>query len=595
MSYCINPTCEQRENPQGLIYCDACETELLVKDRYQIVTRLREAQGAQEVEIFEAVDTTGGPGVDAGTPLIMKVLALRGSDVPEQQACEQKRIEFIWREGRILKEIDYPGIPKVQNDGFFNIRKTDDCPELICLVQPKIEGLTLDLWLEEHGPISEVKAIDWLNQLAYGLHELHSRGFFHRDIKPENIILKPDGQLVLIDFGAAREVTATFLAKVSLPPEEGKYDGDREVTNIFTIGYAPPEQVMGKGIPQSDFFALGATIVHLLTGVHPRNLPADKDSGLLIWRDKAKVAKPFADFIDNLLSIAPGKRPQNTASLLLYLQSSLPKELRRYRLIRDRRFQIAAGIGIILSLIGGYIVGAPLVSNYYFEEGSKHLFKGEFKEARSDLEFAIKINPKNVDAYTNLASTCQNLNDDGCTFDSFKKALAIDPNNWPIYSQIGGYYDFRNQNDEAAKYYRKAIEVGKDKAVEAYNNLARIKILQGNYDEAIQLATTSIDITQEVIERTNQPPDFLATSYKNRGWAKLEQKKYDEALIDLEKSAEYLYPYADTYCLLTKIYEIKEDDEKGDLNRSICVTSHYTTPEAYEWKLSIVKRINGPE
>lgn len=587
MSYCINPNCEQRENPDNLSCCDACGTPLLIKDRYRIITRLRGAEGAQGTEIFEAVDTTGGPRIDAGTPLIMKVLALDGTDVRER-----KRVEFIWREGSILKKIDYPGIPKVQEDGYFNIRKTDSCSELLCLVQQKIVGQTLDQWLEENGPIPENQAIEWLKQISFSLHEVHSRGYFHRDVKPENIILKSDGELVLIDFGAVREVTKTFLAKISLPPEEGKYNADLEVTSIFTTGYAPPEQVMGKGIPQSDFFALGRTIVHLLTGIHPRNLPADMNSGKLLWRDKAKVSKPLADFLDNLLSIAPGRRPQNSAALLLYLESSLPRKLRRHKLFNDRRFQVAAGIGVVLLLFAGYRGGIKLASEYYFHTGSEHSFAGRYEQARADLEWAIQLNPNNANAYTNLASTCQNLGDDDCTFNSFEKALEIDPNNWPVYSQIGGYFDFRNQNDEAAEYYQKAIDVGDGKAVEAMNNLGRIYILQGKYDQAIKLLTESIKTTKKVIAETNQPPDLVASGYKNRGWAKLELKRYDEALVDLEKSAGLNYQYADTYCLLTQVYELKKEDEKANLNREICLTSQYTTPEAYEWKKAIIKQFN---
>lgn len=586
MSYCINPNCEQRENAEGLSHCDACGTPLLIKDRYRLITRLRDAQGAQQTEIFEAVDTTGGSGVDAGTHQIMKVLAIHSID-----AHEQKRVDFIWREARILKEINYPGIPKVQEDGFFNIRKTDACPELIGLVQQKIEGQTLDQWLEVNEPISEGQAIDWLKQLSYCLHEIHQRGYFHRDIKPANIILKPDGQLVLIDFGAVREVTATFLVKVSLPPNQRHYDGALEVTNIFTTGYAPPEQVMGKGIPQSDFFALGCTIVHLLTGVHPRNLPADMDSGKLLWRDQAKVSKPLANFLDTLMAIAPGKRPQNTASLLNYLQSSLPRKLRVYKLRRDRRFQFGVAIGTILLLIGGYNVGSKWASDYYFNKGSQHLFADEYEKARADLERAIQLNPKNIDAYNNLAPTCQNLGDDECAFRSYKKVLELDPSNWVTYSQLGGYFDYRDQNDEAAKYYRKAIEVGGDNAVEAYNNLARIQVLQGKYQEAIQLSTKAIDISQAVIKQTKEAPDAPAAGYKNRGWAKLELQQYDQALIDLKKSEELGYQQADTYCLLARIYDVLKDKAQSKLYWEICLTRPYNSPEVYEWKTEIFNKL----
>lgn len=588
MKYCINPKCEQRENSDAPSHCQGCGTVLLIHSRYRVITRLRGIDGPQATEIFEVEDTLGGPGVEAGTHQIMKVLAVEGRD-----EREEKRIDFIWREARILKEIDYPGIPKVQEDGFFKVPKTESIPEFICLVLQKIEGQTLDQWLEENGPISEDLALDWLNQLARSLHEVHTRGYFHRDIKPSNIILQPNGQLVLIDFGAVREVTATFLAKVSLPPDEGHYEGDLEVTNIFTIGYAPPEQVMGKGTPQSDFYALGTSIVHMLTGIHPRNLPADKDSGLLIWRDKAKVSKPFAEFIDNLLSITPGKRPVNSASLLLYLESSLPRKLKHHKQFHDRRFQIGAGVGIILALVGSFILGTNLASSYFFSEGSKNSFKGEYEKARSQLELAIQLNPKNVDSYTNLAAVCQNIGDDKCVFDSFEKALKIDPNNWPIYSQLGGYFDFRNQNDEAAKYYRKAIRVGGDKAVEAYNNLARIQVLQGNYEEAIKLSTRVIKFFEGINSLTQEQREAIAAGLKNRGWAKLEQQKYAEALSDLNESANLGYQNADVYCLLEKAYSIKKDNEQANLNGEYCLTRPYNTPEAYEWRVAIISRLYG--
>ena len=588
--YCFNPRCRERENTDTDIVCSSCGTTLLLKDRYRLIQPLRplDSPHLQAVEVFEVVDTTGGEGIDPGTHMIMKILLARDYLDPS----DAKRLRLLHRESEIVKRIDHPNIPKAPKDGLFCLNETGVANEVYCLVQQKIEGQTLEKWLEEHGPISEELALKWLNQLAESLHAVHQLGFFHRDIKPANVIIKPDGDLVLIDFGAARDITDTYLTRISSAPIASDYKHELEVTSIFTVGYAPPEQMNGKGLPQSDFYALGRTFVHLLTGIHPRNLPADMKSGKLLWHDKAKISKPLADFLDKLMQITPGKRPQNSTSLLLSLTSNLPRQIRKYRLLNDRRFQIAAGIGVALLLFAGYKGGTKLASEYYFNTGSKHSFEGRYEQARADLEWAIQLNPKNANAYTNLASTCQNLGDDHCTFNSFEKALEIDPNNWPVYSQMGGYFDFRNRNDEAAEYYQKAIDVGDGKAVEAMNNLGRIYILQGEYKEAIKLLTESIETTEKVIAETNQPPDLVASGYKNRGWAKLELKRYDEALVDLEKSAGLNYQYADTYCLLEQVYKIKKDDEKANLNREICLTSQYTTPEAYEWKRAIIKQLN---
>ncbi|NJR56852.1 MAG: tetratricopeptide repeat protein [Acaryochloris sp. CRU_2_0] len=559
-----------------------------MKDRYRLLKPLRPIDGPipQDVEVFECVDTTGGDGVEPGTHLIIKILLAHD----RLDSYDAKRVKLMYRESEVVKNVDHPGIPKAPKDGLFYLRDTGVANEVYCLVQQKIEGQTLDKWLEEHGPISEKLALNWLDQLAESLHAVHQLGYFHRDIKPANVMIKPDGKLMLIDFGAARDITDTYLARISSAPLEDDYNHRLETTSIFTVGYASPEQMIGKGLPQSDFFALGRTFVHLLTGIRPNHLPTNMDTGELIWRDKAKVSKPLADFLDTLMAIAPGKRPQNTASLLSYLQSSLPRKLRAYKLRRDRRFQFGVVIGVILLLIGGHRTGMNWASTHYFDEGSKHLFADRYKEARADLERAIQFNPKNLDAYNNLASTCQSLNDDDCAFRSYKKVLELDPNNWVTYSQLGGYYDFRNENEQAAKYYRKAIEVGEDRAVEAYNNLARIEILQGNYAEAIRLSTKAINISEKVIQKTKQPPEVPAAGYKNRGWAKLELQQYDQAIADLNKSSELGYMNADTYCLLTRAYEIKKDDVQADSNQEICLTSAYTSPEVYEWKMSIIRR-----
>ncbi|NJM68532.1 MAG: protein kinase [Acaryochloris sp. RU_4_1] len=209
MSYCINPKCKSRINPETTEVCLSCGTSLLIRDRYRLVALIRPQDGPQGTEVFEVIDTAGEPGVDPGTHQIMKVLPLQGDEKKDR-----KRIEFIRRENKALRKINHFAIPKVQRDGFFILPASEVAPEIYCLVQQKIEGQTLDYWLETHGLISQNLALDWLEQLCHCLHEVHRQDFFHRDIKPANIVLQPDGLLALIDFGAAREMTATYLAKI---------------------------------------------------------------------------------------------------------------------------------------------------------------------------------------------------------------------------------------------------------------------------------------------------------------------------------------------------------------------------------------------
>jgi serine/threonine protein kinase len=193
----------------------------------------------------------------------------------------------------------------------------------------QVEGWNLQDCLEQpdYQPITQDQAIFWLKQLAEILVLVHQQNYFHRDIKPSNIMLRSPqpplirgasqppllrrargDQLVLIDFGTVREVTATYLAKVS---------GQQNVTGIFSAGYTPPEQFNGRAVPQSDFYALGRTFVHLLTGKHPSDLHTDTRTGKLIWRDSAsQISESLADLIDNLMATFPGGRPQNAKIIL---------------------------------------------------------------------------------------------------------------------------------------------------------------------------------------------------------------------------------------------------------------------------------------
>jgi len=179
-------------------------------------------------------------------PKVLKVLTYDSS----------KAIDLFQQEANLLKQLNHPGIPKGENYFIYHPRESQTA--LHCLVMEKIAGIDLEEYQKQRGfkPIDYNLALDWLTQLANILHEVHKHKFYHRDIKPSNIILKPDGQLVLIDFGAARQVTKTVLAG-------GKNTG------IYTPGYAPPEQSRGHSVPQSDFYALGKTFVFLLTGKEP--------------------------------------------------------------------------------------------------------------------------------------------------------------------------------------------------------------------------------------------------------------------------------------------------------------------------------------
>jgi WD40 repeat protein len=294
VSYCLNPKCPNPSDPAntGKSACIHCGSELLLQGRYRLVAPLG---GGGFGKTFE-VD-------DKGARKVLKVLLKE----------HPKAVELFKQEADVLVRLRHPGIPKVDRDGYFIFSPANSTESFHCLIMEKIAGANLQDWLKNRGrPISQEQAVNWLKQLSEILDQVHRLNYFHRDIKPQNIMCKPDGQLVLIDFGTAREVSATYFAKVG---QGGN------VTGIVSPGYTPPEQTNGKAVPQSDFFALGRTFVYLLTGKPPTAFPENPRTGRLMWRKGApQVSDAVANVIDYLMAPFPGNRPQSPQVVLQCLE-----------------------------------------------------------------------------------------------------------------------------------------------------------------------------------------------------------------------------------------------------------------------------------
>lgn len=287
MSYCINPDCSHPENPDNILYCQTCGSRLLIEGQYRVLTKL----GGGGFGITYEID-------DQGIAKVLKVLHLNNP----------KALSLFRQEAQVLAQLQHPGIPQVDSDSYFTFFPRNKSQPLHCIVMEKIAGEDLKQWLKKRGhAINQKLAIEWLIQLTNILAEVHQKNFFHRDIKPANIMLRPDGQLALIDFGTVKEITATFLAK---------QNAGKPGTIIYSKGYTPTEQQHGHMVPQSDFFALGRTFVYLLTENHPLDF-YDPDTDELNWRNAAPHISPIlANFLDELMARFLRQRPANTQIIL---------------------------------------------------------------------------------------------------------------------------------------------------------------------------------------------------------------------------------------------------------------------------------------
>lgn len=190
------------------------------------------------------------------------------------------------------------------------------------LVQEFIEGHALSEELGEGRRFSEPEAIALLQDVLSVLDFVHQNQVIHRDIKPANLIRrKTDGKLVLIDFGAVKEIQ-TRLTGIS---------GQTEMTvGIGTQGYTPSEQLMGRPRYCSDLYALGMTVVQAVTGCPPSQLPEDPETLDVIWQHRAAEISPGLKLIlDHLVRYDFSQRYQSVAEVQQSLAqlADLPTDL----------------------------------------------------------------------------------------------------------------------------------------------------------------------------------------------------------------------------------------------------------------------------
>ncbi len=185
---------------------------------------------------------------------------------------------------------------------------------LFYLVQEYIQGQTLTQLVETYGTINEIAVREILNKLLYVLNFVHSRGVIHRDIKPDNVILrKSDNMPVLIDFGAVRESVGT----------QFNTQGHAVKSEIIgTQGFMPPEQAMGKPVFSSDLYAVGVTMIYLLTGKNPLELQTDVQTGAIIWHPYAiNVSAGLKMLLDKATAYHTSARYTNAKEMINALLS----------------------------------------------------------------------------------------------------------------------------------------------------------------------------------------------------------------------------------------------------------------------------------
>jgi hypothetical protein len=243
-----------------------------------------------------------------------------------------KALKLFEQEAWVLALLRHPGVPRVEPDGYFHVQTQNfaggegnaAARRLPCLVMEKIHGKTLEEVLNYHPQgCPQEWVFSWLSQAVEILEELHRCQIIHRDIKPSNLMLRDPAspqvllskglgglQLVAIDFGGVKQMGGV----------ESVGKDSRSSTRLISPGYSPPEQIAGGGVvPATDFYALGRTCIHLLTGKYPAEIE-DPMTGELRWRHIVSVSPSLANLLDDMVRSNVQQRPATAADVRARLQ-----------------------------------------------------------------------------------------------------------------------------------------------------------------------------------------------------------------------------------------------------------------------------------
>lgn len=235
-----------------------------------------------------------------GDRVVVKILNLSASSKWED-------LKLLEREAKIIQELDRPQLLKYRD--YFTL---DESNLLFALVTEYVPGLSLKDKLEKRhkftGEEIEWIATEVLESLNY-LHELNPP-ILHRDLKPSNLIWGEDNRIHLIDFGSVQ----------IQPPTAGA-----TFTVVGSYGYTPLEQFGGQAVPASDLYALGTTLIHLLTGVLPAELP--QKNFRILFRDRlnADITPKLIRWLEKLTEPSLEKRFSTAKQALKVLKTEEPK------------------------------------------------------------------------------------------------------------------------------------------------------------------------------------------------------------------------------------------------------------------------------
>lgn len=293
-------------------------------------------------------------------------------------------------EANMIKKLDHPSLPRIVD--------IIDHVNVIYVIMDYIEGEPLNKILEEYGAQPQDLVIEWAKQLCEVLDYLHTCDppIIYRDMKPANVMLKPDGNIKLIDFGIAREYKEQNLA---------------DTVSLGTKGYAAPEQFGGKGQSdaRTDVYCLGVTLYHLVTGQNPCEPPYELYP-IRHWNPQ--LSGGLERIIQKCTQLNPDDRYQSCAELLYALNhyEEIDDLYRAKQKAKLRNFSLVSGAAVLFLAMG--ILGQVMNISTTNDDYDANIENAEAATAESKkIDYylkAIDIKPTETKAYEELVNTFKN-------------------------------------------------------------------------------------------------------------------------------------------------------------------------------------------
>ncbi|MBW4618240.1 MAG: tetratricopeptide repeat protein [Cyanosarcina radialis HA8281-LM2] len=412
------------------------------------------------------------------------------------------------------------------------------------LVQEFVEGTTFSEQISAGNQMTEARVLEMITEVLLILKFVHQNNVIHRDIKPSNLMRRDrDGKMILIDFGAVKQVQALAL----------NTGGQTTFTRVIgSPGYMAREQLAGIPRFSSDIYALGMTAIQALTGVYPDHLPIDNQSGEIDWQRRAQVSKKLADIIDKMVRSHFLDRYQTVDEVLKDIEKLLQPEPKPWwqqgLSFVKQRYLVA--IPVVLAVFGLGILAPMFFSSptknpvgvlpsdsasELQKKGDRLIELKRYDEALTEFQKALEIDIKSLPAWNGKGKALYNLSRYQDSIEAFDKAMAIDPRSFDAWYgkglawyQLGATRSSSNNdseaNLEANKAFEKAVEI-QPQSAEALTYYASTLILLGRYDRAVAISERALKINPNVPE-----------SWFYQGRALVELQRYPDAITAFDRA-----------------------------------------------------------